>query len=94
MQTRVSVNQINDNTCVKVYNPLKQELIAVFDTYKKAAAKLGLTDSIVQKCCTKKVRVHAPHINMEVALRISAIKEGDKEKIEHCNKKTLLYEQK
>ena len=94
MKTRLSVNQIKDNTCIKVYNPQKQELIAVFDTYKKAAAKLGLTDSVVQKCCTKKMRVHAPHINMEVALRISAIKEGDKERMEHCNKKILLYDKK
>ena len=92
MQTRLSINQIKDNTCIKVYNPQKQELIAVFDSYKKAAAKLGLTDSVVQKCCVKKVRIHAPHIDMEVVLRISAIKEGDKEKMEHCNKKTLLYE--
>lgn len=90
MKTRLSVNQIKDNTCIKVYNPQKQELIAVFNSYKKAAAKLGLTDSVVQKCCTKKTRVFAPHVNLEVALRISAIKEGDIERMEHCNKKTLL----
>ena len=92
MKTRISVNQIKDNTCIKVYNPQKQELIAVFPTYKKTAAKLGLTESSVQKSCVKKTRVHSPSINMEVALRISAIKEGDKERMEHCNKKILLNE--
>jgi hypothetical protein len=91
MLKRVTANLLDDNTCVKVYNPEKKELIAVYDTYKKTAAKLGLTDSSVQKHCTRKTRVYAPSINLEVALRISSIKKGDEERMEHCNKKTLLY---
>jgi hypothetical protein len=81
---------VDDNTCIKVYNPHKKELIAVFDSYKKTAAKLGLTESVVQKCCVNKTRIDAPNIKMEVALRIAAMKEGDKEKMEHCSKYVLL----
>lgn len=97
MLNRISVNQIDDNTCIKVYDPEKKELIAVFGSYKKTAAKLGLTESVVQRCCVNKNRIHAPNINKEVALRISGIKEGDLEKIDYCNKRILLpktYESK
>lgn len=90
MLEKISVNQINDNTCIKVYNPEKKELIAVFENYKKAGAKLGINTSTVYHVCARKGRTYAPIIDMTVALRLSAIKEGDLESIEHCRKKTLL----
>jgi len=88
----VSVNQIGDNTCVKIYDPTKQQLIAVFDSYKKAAAKLGVSASVIQHACAKRGRVFSEILKKEIAPRLSAIKEGDQEKIDYCNRKILLDE--
>jgi hypothetical protein len=90
MLQRISVNQTGDNTCIKVYNPAEQKLIAVFENYKKAGNKLGISAALVQHACVKKGRAYCPLIGMEVALRLSAIKEGDDDRISICNKKTLL----
>lgn len=92
MLQKISVNQTGDNTCIKVYNPAEQKLIAVFENYKKAGNKLGLSAAQVQHSCVKKTRAFSPLIGMEVALRLSAIKEGDLDRITHCSKKTLLHE--
>lgn len=92
MLQRISVNQTGDNTCIKVYDPSRQKLIAVFENYKKAANKLGISSALVQHTCVKKARAYCPLIDMEVALRLSAIKEGDQDRITYCNKKTLLDE--
>lgn len=90
MLQKISVNQTGDNTCIKVYNPAEQKLIAVFENYNKAGNKLGISPALVQHTCAKKARAYCPLIGMEVALRLSAIKEGDKERITHCIKRTLL----
>ena len=92
MLQKISVNQTGDNTCIKVYNPAEQKLIAVFENYKKAANKLGISSAQVQHSCAKKTRAYCPLIDMEVALRLSAITGVHLEKMNHCNKKTLLYE--
>lgn len=92
MLQRISVNQTGDNTCIKVYNPAEQKLIAVFENYKKAGNKLGISAAQVQHSCVKKSRAYCPLIDMEVALRLSALKDGDLDKINHCNKRTLLDE--
>jgi hypothetical protein len=92
MYQKITVNQIGDNTCVKVYDPEKKQLIAVFENYKKAANKLGISAALVQHTCVKKARAYCPLIQLEAALRLSAIKEGDLDRINQCNKKTLLYE--
>lgn len=89
---RISVNQVGDDTCIKVYDPERQKLIAVFETYKKTAAKLGITDSVVMHTCSKRGKTYSPVIGKKVALRLSAIKEGDRERILYCNKQTILYE--
>lgn len=90
LQSRVSVNQINDNTCIKVYNPKEQKLIAVFKTFKKTAAMLGLTEGIVYHHCVNKTRTYSRILDMDVALRLSAIKDGDLERIAQCNRSTTL----
>jgi hypothetical protein len=92
MLNRLTVNQTGDNTCVKVYDPTRQKLVAVFENYKKAANKLGISAALVQHSCVRKARAYCPLIQMEAALRLSAIKDGDLERINHCNKKTLLDE--
>lgn len=90
MLQRVSNNEVNDNTCVKVYDPVEKKLIAVYENYKKAGNKLGITSSAMQHACARKKRVLSPILRMEVAPRLSARKEGDPELIEQCNKKTVL----
>jgi hypothetical protein len=86
MQTRVTVNQVNDNTCVKVYNPEKQEMIAVYRNPKHAANKLGVTLATVQHAVVRKSRFFSPSMKMTVAVRLAAIKDGDKELMKHCDK--------
>ncbi len=63
---------------VKVYNPLKQELIGVFENYSKAARALGLTPKIVYNKATSKKRVMSPYLEIEVAIRITRKKPEDK----------------
>lgn len=92
MLQKISVNQIPDNTCIKIYEPEKQKLIAVFENYKKAAGKLGSTANAIQHACARRGRTYSQILGKEIAPRLSAMKEGDKEKIDHCNKKILLYE--
>lgn len=92
MLQKISVNQLGDNTCIKVYDPSRQKLIAVFENYKRAANKLGLSSNAVLRTCASRARTYCPLIGMEAALRLSAIKEGDLERIAYCSKKTLLDE--
>lgn len=92
MLQKISVNQIPDSTCVKIYEPGQKKLIAVFENYKKAANKLGCSSAAVQHACARKGRTFSQILGKEIAPRLSALKEGDAEKINHCNKKTLLYE--
>lgn len=92
MLQRISVNQIPDNTCVKIYAPGEQKLIAVFENYKKAGNKLGCTAASVQHACVRKGRIFSQILGKEVAPRLSAVKDGDAEKIIHCSKKILLDE--
>ena len=92
MMKTVSVNQIGDNTCVKIYDPTRQQLIAVFENYKKAAAKLGSTPSCIQHAATKKARTFSQVLGKEIAPRLSTLTPGDLEKITYCNKKITLDE--
>ena len=61
---------VEDNTCVKVYNPKTKELIAVFDNYRKASDGLGLTYKVIQRRVANKERIFAPKFEIEVALRL------------------------
>lgn len=67
-------NQIADDICIKVYDPIKKELIATYRNYTEAARKLGLTYKIVYVACANKTRRFSPILNKEVALRTSANK--------------------
>lgn len=92
MLEKLTVNQIGDNTCVKVYDPVKKKLIAVFENYKKTGMKLGVTASVVYHTCVRKGKTYSPFLKQEVALRLSSYKDGDRERIQYCNKKTVLNE--
>lgn len=75
-----------EDTCIKVYDPEKKELIAVFKTYSKASNRLGVGHSTVQHKCESKRRMFSPILNREVACRIGVMKPSDKELIEHTEK--------
>ena len=92
MLQKISVNQIPDNTCVKIYDPERKKLIAVYENYKKAGYKLGCTPAAIQHACARRGRTYSQTLTKEVAPRLSAIKEGDLALINHCNKKILLDE--
>jgi hypothetical protein len=92
MLQKISVNQIPDNTCIKIYDPQRQKLIAVYENYKKAAYKLGCSAAAVQHACARRGRVYSQILDKEIAPRLSAIKDGDLAMITHCNKKILLNE--
>ena len=68
-----------DDLCVKVYDPEKKELIAVYDNYSQAGKKLGLPTKVVYVACQNKTRRFSPFLNKEIALRTASknnIKKG------------------
>lgn len=76
------LNTMHDNTCVKVYDPnAEPKLIGVFASYNKAGNNLGLTPSAVHQRCISKMRVYSPKLEKEVAIRLSSIKEEDRDLI-------------
>ena len=70
-----------EDECIKVYNPAKQEMLRVFDTYAQAAKYLGITDTVVKSASLTKKRKFSPYLNMEVAIRVSLKTEADRELI-------------
>lgn len=63
-----------DDICIKVYDPVNKELIAVYDNYAQAGRRLGLTGKIVATACMNKTRRFSPFLKKEVAIRASGIK--------------------
>ena len=61
-----------DDICIKVYDPSKQELIAIYDNYAQASKKLGLSPKAVHAACRNKTRRFSPFLKKEVAMRASA----------------------
>jgi hypothetical protein len=61
----------DENTCVKVWNPLNQTIINIYENYSKAGNAIGVTPLVVMKRCKDKQRVHAPLLKMDVALRLT-----------------------
>lgn len=85
---RDGLNALHEETCIKVYNPEEQKLIAVFASMHKAANRLGVAASKIQVKCSTKKRIFSPVLNMYVAVRIAARKEEDNVLI----KKTSSYQ--
>lgn len=79
-----------EDTCIKIYDPEKKKLIAVYKTFAKAASRLGVTVSTVNHKVQSKRRLYSPSLNMEVAVRWGQLKAGDQELIEKTNKYQTL----
>ena len=75
-----------EDECIRIYNPVKQEVIKVFNTYKQASKYLGITDDIIRDATITKKRKFSPILNMEVAIRIKSKTEEDIEMIKQINK--------
>ena len=58
--------------CIKVYDPIKKEVIAVYETYTKAARELGISDSVLKRAVQTKTRKFSPVLKKEVAVRIAS----------------------
>ena len=57
-----NINGLNDDTCVKVYDPADKKLIGVYPNYLATGNKLGISPSLVQQKCAKKTRVFSTTI--------------------------------
>lgn len=69
----------NEDECIKVYNPAKQELLRTFDTYGQAANYLGISHKILRNAAHSKTRRFSPLLNMEVAIRVRKKTEEDRQ---------------
>jgi hypothetical protein len=70
-----------DDLCIKVYDPRNRELIGIYENYKKAALKLGVSESLIRKKVASKKRMHSPMLNLEVAVRIGVRSKDNEELI-------------
>lgn len=62
---------VEENTCVKIYNPETKEVIATYPTFKRAGVELGVPQAAVSRRCRSKQRLFSPKLNMEVACRVA-----------------------
>ena len=60
----------SEDECIKVYDPVKKELLRVFDRYKDASRFLGLTEKVIRGAVSSKTRRFSPYLNKEVAIRV------------------------
>lgn len=79
-----------DNICIKVYDPARQKLIAVYDNFQRASNRLGLAYTTAHKKAASKKRVYSPLLKLEVAIRVSIKKEGDDNLISQTQLKGTL----
>lgn len=72
----MTVNDIlTEDQRIKVYNPEKKELIGEYDTYKKAEKATGLSAKILRGAALSKTRRYSPYLKMEIAVRLSSLKQ-------------------
>jgi hypothetical protein len=83
-----------EDNCIKVYDPEKKELIAVYKTLAKTAGRLGVRTSCIQKKCESKKRLYSPTLKMEVAVRLNIVKDEDLHLIELSEKYQSLKPKK
>jgi hypothetical protein len=65
----MSINVGGDDITIKVYDPETKEVIATYDSYTKAARKLGVTFKVVYNACHSKTRRYSPFLKKEIAIR-------------------------
>ena len=85
--TESRLNQLHSDTCIKIYDPSIKKLIAVYANAKKASIRLGIPSTTLQSRYCDKKRIYSPKLDLEIAVRLSSIQEGDSELIQ----KTINY---
>jgi predicted RNA-binding protein YlxR (DUF448 family) len=75
-----------EDQCIRVYNPLKQEVIKVYNTYSQASRGLGISEDIIKNAAITKKRKFSRVLNMEVAIRVNTKTEADMKMIKQINK--------
>jgi hypothetical protein len=63
--------KIEDDTCIKVYDPETKTLIAVYESYKDVSKDLRIELKAVQSGCISKNKRFSPRLNKKVALRLA-----------------------
>ena len=66
--------RIEDDTCVKVYDPETKTLIGVYESYKEASKALRIQLKAVQSGCASKSKRFSPLLNKKIALRLASKK--------------------
>lgn len=69
--------KIEDDTCVKVFDPETKTLIAVYENYKDVSKDLGIELKAVQSGCASKNKRFSTKLNKKVALRLASKKTLD-----------------
>jgi predicted RNA-binding protein YlxR (DUF448 family) len=75
-----------EDQCIRIYNPLKQEVIKVYNTYSQASRGLGISEDIIKNAAITKKRKFSRVLNMEVAIRVNTKTEADMKMIKQINK--------
>jgi hypothetical protein len=73
---RLDIFGLEEDICVKIYNPANKELIATYRSFAEASKKLGLSQKTVRNATHTKKRQFSTILNMEVAIRVAATKKA------------------
>ena len=63
-----------DSECIKIFDPVKKEVIATYPNYTKAERGTGITCKMLKIAARTKTRRFSPILNKEVAIRVAAKK--------------------
>lgn len=85
-------SQINvfEGKCVKIYDPEKKQLIAVYRNIRKANQKLNISATRLRQKAISKRRIFCEKLNMQIAVRLSDIGKEEELLIEKTLANTLL----
>jgi hypothetical protein len=65
---------IGQEQYLKIYDPVKQELIKECDDYVEAERFTGISNKILRSASMSKTRRFSPFLNKEIAIRVAAKK--------------------
>lgn len=66
-----------EDECIKIYNPAKQELIGVYNSYVEASKRTGISQRVLRMAVRNKTRRFSPLLKIEIAARVAHIKKGN-----------------
>lgn len=60
-----------EDECIKIFDPIKKELINICDNYPNTARYLGIPQKAVRDAIRNKTRRYSPFLKKEVAIRLA-----------------------